>query len=117
MAAGVLLYHNPRCSKSREVLALLEKKKVKPEVVLYLDTPLTEAELKALVEMLGIPASELLRKKEPLFIEKFAGRKLTPSQCIKAMAKYPILMERPVVVKGNKAVIGRPAEKALELLG
>lgn len=112
----VKIYHNNRCSKSREACSLLDKKKIKAEVIEYLKTPPSEKDIKSLLKMLGIKAEELIRKKEPIFIEKYAGKKLTETQCIKAMVQHPILIERPIVVKDNKAVIARPAEKLLELL-
>ncbi len=114
--AGVRLYHNTRCSKSRDVCTILEKKKVKTEIVEYLKTPLTQAEIKELLKMLGLKAVDLVRKKEPIFLEKYEGKNLTEAQWIKAMAQNPILIERPIVVKGKKAIIGRPPEKVLEFL-
>ena len=110
------IYHNTRCSKSRDVCTILEKKKVKTEVVEYLKTPPTPAEIKEHLKMLGMKAEDLVRKKEPLFLEKFKDKKLTEAQWIKAMAQNPILIERPIVVKGKKAIIGRPPEKVLEFL-
>ena len=114
--AGVRLYHNTRCSKSRDVCTILEKKKVKAEVVEYLKTPPTQKEIIELLKMLGMKAEDLVRKKEPLFLEKFKNKKLTEAQWIKAMAQNPILIERPIIVKGKKAIIGRPPEKVLEFL-
>ncbi|HLC84090.1 MAG TPA: arsenate reductase (glutaredoxin) [Bacteroidia bacterium] len=114
--AGVRLYHNTRCSKSREVCTILEKKKVKTEVVEYLKTPPTQKEIIELLKMLGMKAVDLVRKKEPLFLEKYEGKKLTEAQWIKAMAQNPILIERPIIVKGKKAIIGRPPEKVLEFI-
>jgi arsenate reductase (glutaredoxin) len=110
------IYHNTRCSKSRDVCTILEKKKVKTEVVEYLKTPPTQKELKGLLKMLGMKASELVRKGEPVFIEKFEGKKLTEAQWLKALSENPILIERPIIVKGDKAIIGRPPEKVLEFL-
>lgn len=112
----ITIYHNTRCSKSRDVCTILEKKKVKTEVVEYLKTPPTQAEIIELLKMLGMKAEDLVRKKEPLFLEKFEGKKLTEAQWIKAMAQNPILIERPIIVKGKKAIIGRPPEKVLEFL-
>lgn len=112
----LIIYHNPRCTKSRETLALMEKKKAKPEVVEYLKTPPTATELKSLLKKLGLPVQDIIRKKEPLFIEKFKDKKLSDEKWIAVLTKNPILIERPIVVKGNKAVIGRPPEKVLELL-
>jgi len=112
----ITIYHNTRCSKSREACSLLEKKKIKAEVIEYLKTPPSQKQIKELLKMLGIKAEELVRKKEPLFEEKFANKKFTEAQWIKLMAENPILIERPIIVKGKKAVIGRPPEKILELL-
>ena len=112
----IKIYHNTRCSKSRDVCTILEKKKVKTEIVEYLKTPPTAAEIKELLKMLGIKAVDLLRKKESVFLDKYAGKNLTEAQWIKAMAQNPILIERPIVVKGKKAIIGRPPEKVLEFL-
>ncbi|MCG3166068.1 MAG: putative protein YfgD [Bacteroidia bacterium] len=111
-----IIYHNPRCTKSRETLALLEKKKVKPEVVEYLKTPPSATELKALLKKLGLSVQEIIRKKEPLFIEKFKDKKLSDEKWITVLVKNPVLIERPIVVKGNKAVIGRPPENVFTLL-
>ncbi len=110
------IYHNTRCSKSRDVCTILEKKKVKTEVVEYLKTPPTQSEIKALLKMLGMKAEEIIRKGEPIYKEKFASKKLTEAQWIKALSENPILIERPIIVKGNKAIIGRPPEKVLEFL-
>jgi arsenate reductase (glutaredoxin) len=116
MKPALTIYHNVRCSKSRDVCTLLEKKKVKTTVIEYLKTPPTQKQLKELLKMLGMKASELVRKNEPLFKEKYEGKKLTEAQWLKALAENPILIERPIIVKGDKAVIGRPPEKVLELL-
>ena len=113
---GLIIYHNMRCSKSRDVCSILEKKKVKVEIIEYLKTPLNQKEIKDLLKLLGIKAEELLRKGEPLFKEKFADKKRTSAQWIKVMAENPILIERPILVKGDKAIIGRPPERVLEFL-
>lgn len=110
------IYHNTRCSKSRDVCSILEKKKVKTEIIEYLKTPPTPSEIKELLKMLGMKAEDVVRKGEPLYKEKFASKKLTETQWIKALAENPILIERPIIVKGNKAIIGRPPEKVLEFL-
>lgn len=114
----VTIYHNPRCSKSRETLALLEQHGVEPQVVLYLDTPPSVAELKKLLQQLGfISARELMRKKEDLYKElKLADETLSEEQLLQAMVANPKLIERPIVVKGGKARIGRPPEQVLEVL-
>jgi len=111
----VTIYHNPRCNTSRKTLALLEKKSVKPQVIEYLKTPPTAAELKQLLAKLGLKPRELLRKKEA----KEAGldkSDLTDAQLIAGMVKHPITIERPIVVKGNRAALGRPPEGVLKIL-
>jgi len=110
------IYHNPRCSKSRDSFNLLKEEGVEFETVEYLKTPLTKGELKDLLAKLNIAAKDLIRKGEAIFKEKFKGKELTESQWIDAMVKYPKLIERPIVVKGDIAVIGRPIDKVIELL-
>ena len=110
------IYHNPRCSKSREALTLLKENGITPKVVEYLKDAPTRKELELLVMQLGIPASELVRKNEPLFKEKYKGLQLNEHEWIRVMHENPQLMERPVVVKGHKAVIGRPMENVQDLL-
>jgi arsenate reductase len=110
------IYHNVRCSKSRDVCTLLKKKRVRTEVVEYLKTPPGPDELKVLLNMLGMKASELVRRKEPLFLEKYEGKKISEARWLKILSENPILIERPIIVRGDKAVIGRPTEKVLELL-
>ena len=112
---AVTMYHNPRCNTSRQTLALLEKKGVKPRVVEYVKTPPSAAELKQLLAKLGLSPRQLLRKKEA----KEAGLdapNLSDAQLIAGMAKHPITIERPIVVKGNRAALGRPPEAVLKIL-
>lgn len=109
------IYHNPRCSKSRQTLALLKENGVEPEVLLYLENIPTASELKELLSKLGIKPIQLIRKGEKDWKENYKGQELSDAQIIDAMVAYPKLIERPIVVKGNKAVIGRPPENALEL--
>jgi len=110
-------YHNPACSKSRDGLELLESRGIKAEVVHYLDTPLTTEELTALLAKLKISARDLLRSKEDAFDEFGLGNlNLAESQLIEAMVQAPILIERPILATAERAVIGRPTEKLLELL-
>lgn len=111
-----IIYHNTRCSKSREGLCVLEDLGSEVEIVEYTKTPLSEEELADLIRKLGIRPKELVRTKEEIYKEKFADRKMTPKQWIKAMIQYPELMERPIVVKGDQAVIGRPASLILSLI-
>jgi len=110
------LYHNPRCSKSRAALALLEERGVEPEVVLYLQTPPTEAELKGLLGKLGLSAAELVRNKEAAYKEHGLSKNSSEAELLAAMAEEPKLIERPILVRGERAVIGRPPENVLELL-
>lgn len=111
------LYHNPRCSKSREALALLEAKGCKPEIVLYLDTPPSTKQLKSLLATLGISARQLLRKTEDIYKElNLADEKLSEAALIKAMIANPKLIERPIFINGDKAVVGRPPENVLTIL-
>ncbi|MDP6908783.1 MAG: arsenate reductase (glutaredoxin) [Flavobacteriales bacterium] len=110
------IYHNPRCRKSRETLQIIHDAGIEPEVIEYLkDTPTAE-ELAELIDKLGIKPYELLRKGEVDFKELFKGKELSDAKWISIMTKYPKLIERPIVVKGNKAVLGRPPENVKELL-
>ncbi len=110
------IFHNPRCAKSRETLKILEDSNEFIEVVEYLKTTPSAEELEEIVEKLGIKPEELLRKGEAIYKEKFKGKSLTDDQWLEAMVEYPKLIERPIVIKGNKAIIGRPPEKVLEFL-
>jgi arsenate reductase len=114
---SVTIYHNPRCTKSRQTLALLEQRGIKPKVIEYLVTPPTEAELKRLLKLLGIAPRALLRTKEEEYKQAKLDRPdITDTEIIHAMTKYPRLMERPIVVVGNKAVLGRPPENVLKII-
>lgn len=108
------IYHNSRCSKSRSALALLEEKGIAPKIVDYLKAPLSEAELKALLGQLGLKARDIVRSKEPKFAELKLGLE-DEAALIKAMSRHPELLERPIVVRGEKAVLGRPPENVLRL--
>jgi arsenate reductase len=111
------LYHNPRCSKSRGALELLEARGLTPNVVRYLETPLSAAQIKALLGKLGISARQLLRTGEDEYkMLQLADESLSDAQLIDAIAQHPKLMERPILEVGDKAVIGRPPENVLELL-
>jgi arsenate reductase (glutaredoxin) len=112
----VTLYYNPRCSKCREALCMLEDKGIKAEIIEYLKTPPTEKELKAVLKKLGLKPADIIRKKEPLFEKKFKNKKLSDAEWIKVLCKNPILIERPIAIEGNKAVIGRPPERVITLL-
>ncbi|HET9273496.1 MAG TPA: arsenate reductase (glutaredoxin) [Methyloceanibacter sp.] len=113
----VAIYHNPRCSKSRATLELLEAQGVKPKVIEYLKTPPSAAELKAILKKLGLSPRDLVRKGEAFFAELgLKDRQLSDDRLITLMVANPILIERPIVVSGGKAAIGRPPEKVLEIL-
>lgn len=113
----LVLYHNPRCSKSRSALELIEQRGLTPRVVRYLETSLSAVELEQLLHRLGISARQLLRSGEDEFKALgLADPALSDAQLIEAMVAHPRLIERPILVVGNAAVIGRPPEKVLELL-
>jgi arsenate reductase len=113
----VTIYHNPRCSKSRQTLALLEERGISPRVVDYLKTPPSAAELKTILKKLGPRPRDLMRKGEPLYAELgLKDRDLDDDALIALMVANPILIERPIVVSGGKAAIGRPPESVLEIL-
>ena len=110
------IYHNPRCSKSRQALELLESQGADIEVIRYLETPPDAATLVELLERLGLSARELMRKGEDTYKElNLATPELSEAQLVQAMADYPKLIERPIVIREGKAVIGRPPERVLEL--
>lgn len=118
MTQRVTIYHNPRCSKSRETLTLLQEQGIEPQIIQYLDTPPDAATLKTLLKDLGFSsARQLMRHKEDIYKElNLADESLTEEQLIDAMVNHPKLIERPIVVKGKKARIGRPPEQILEIL-
>jgi arsenate reductase (glutaredoxin) len=110
------IYHNPRCRKSREGLQILEDSGETFETVLYLENPPSEKDLKSIISKLGISPIELVRKGEADWKENFKGKDLSDEEIIAAMVSYPKLIERPIVIKDNKAVIGRPPENIKDLL-
>ena len=110
------IYHNPRCSKSRSALALLQERKVPLQIVEYLKEPPTRAELAGLRRKLGLAPSEWMRKGESEYKAAGLGANSSEDKLLDAMAKHPILIERPIVVSGDQAVVGRPPERVLELL-
>jgi len=113
----VTIYHNPRCSKSRQTLQILQEGGVEPEVVEYLKTPPDAETLDRILKMLGISARELLRKGEQAYKDEgLADPARTEAEIIDAMVRNPVLIERPIVVSGGRAVIGRPPERVRELL-
>lgn len=114
-AEPVTIWHNPRCGKSRTALALLREHGVEPRVVEYLKTPPSGTEFRAVLRKLGMPPEQLVRKGEEGF-RALAGKTLTEGQWIEALLADPILIERPIVIRGERAIVGRPPEKVLELL-
>lgn len=110
------IFHNPRCSTSRKALAMLREHGIEPIIVEYLKDAPSEQELAKLVAKLGKPAEALVRTKEALYKEKYQGLKLNEHEWVRVMHENPQLIERPVVVKGHKAVIGRPLENVEELI-
>ncbi len=111
------IYHNPRCGKSRQTLALIEQAGIEPEIIEYLKTPPTAEELDAILKKLKLEPQELMRKGEAIYKElKLAERELSRDEAIAVMLEHPKLIERPIVVQGRKAVLGRPPENVKELL-
>jgi len=112
----IQIFHNARCTKSRECLAFLNDTKQDFEVIKYLETPPTFEELKEIIIKLNIKPIELVRQKEPIWIEKFKSKKLSDDAIIQAMISHPILIERPIVINGNKAAIARPIENIKSII-
>lgn len=112
---ALTIYHNPKCSKSRQALELIETAGLSPQVVLYLQQPPTAAEVKSLLKKLGLKAADIIRKKEAQE-EGVALAGATEEALVQAIAAHPRILERPIVVKGDRAVVGRPPEKVGELL-
>jgi arsenate reductase len=110
------IYHNPRCSKSRQTLNIIKEKGAEVEIIEYLNAIPSEKELRDLITLLGIKPEELLRKGEADYKENFKGKTLSGREWISAMIKYPKIIERPIVVSENKAILGRPPENVLDLL-
>lgn len=115
--SSATIYHNPRCSKSRQTLALIEQQGITPQVIRYLETPPSAAELKAIIDLLAIPPRQLMRHKEAEYQAlQLDDDTLTDAELIQAIVETPKLMERPVVLANGKAVIGRPPENVLTIL-
>lgn len=110
------IYHNPRCRKSRETLELIQSKGIDPVVVEYLKTPLNKSEIKELLEKLDMKAKDIVRKNESIFKEKFKGKVETEEEILEMLSENPKLIERPIVVQNNAAIIGRPPENVLKLI-
>lgn len=114
---AIQILHNPRCSKSRQTLALLEEKGIEPEIIKYLDTPPSGEELKVILEKLGISARDLLRKGEDDYKKlNLKNPDLKEDDLIEAMVNHPKLIERPIVINGGKARLGRPPESVLDIV-
>ncbi|MDR6300709.1 arsenate reductase (glutaredoxin) [Mesonia maritima] len=112
----IKIYHNPRCQKSREGLKILEESGKTFTIVKYLNQPLSKEEIEELLDLLDISAEELIRTKEKVWKENYKGKELSKEELIEAIQEHPKLIERPIVVKDDKAIIGRPPEKIKEIL-
>ncbi|KYG81922.1 arsenate reductase [Roseivirga ehrenbergii] len=110
------IYHNPRCQKSRQTLQLIEESGEMLTIVEYLKETPSEDQLREILKKLGMKAEEIVRKSEAVYKEQFKGKTLSEDEWIAAMVEYPSLIERPIVVKGDKAVLGRPPENVKSLL-
>ena len=110
------IYHNPRCGKSREGLSILQESKLPFEIINYLETPLSKKELSKIIKLLGISPIDLVRKNEAVWKENYNEKKLSNAEIITAMVENPKLIERPIVVNNDKAVIGRPPELIKSIL-
>lgn len=115
--ANVTIYHNPRCTTSQQTLKLLESKGIKPKIIEYLKTPPTEEELDKILTWMNKGPEEITRRKEELYTKLgLKDKKLNRGEYLKVLVKNPVLIERPIVVSGNKATLGRPPEKVLEII-
>ena len=110
------LYHNPRCSKSRQGLAILKEKNLEFEIVEYLKSPLNKEEISDIISKLKIQPIDLVRKNELVWKEKFKNKNLDNDQILSALVEYPKLIERPILVNGNSAIIGRPPEQLISII-
>ena len=114
---SVIIYHNPRCSKSRQTLQLIEGRGIQPNIVEYLKSPPSAAELKEILSLLDMTPRDLMRKKEAAYKEaKLDDPNLSDDDLIRTMVAHPILIERPIIINGNKAALGRPPENVLSIL-
>lgn len=110
------IFHNPRCTKSRETLQLLQRKGIEPEIFLYLQEKITQTKLKDILNKLDMLPSDIIRRNEPLYKENFKDKEYTEAEWLKILIKNPKLIERPIVISEDKAVIGRPIENVLNLI-
>jgi len=113
---SLTIYHNPRCSKSRATLALLQERGLEPGIVEYLNTPPSAEELARILSLLGKAPAELMRKGENEYKEHFKGREMSDARTIELMVQHPKVIERPIVVNGDRAAVGRPPEAVLDIL-
>ena len=112
-----VIYHNPKCSKSRETLQILQDNNIESEIIEYLEHPPTAQELEQIIAMLGVSARDLMRSTEPAYQQAdLDDDNLSDDDIIKAICEYPALLQRPIVIVGNKAVIGRPPDRVMELI-
>lgn len=116
MAEDVIIYHNPKCSKSRETLQLLREHGVEPKIIKYLDDPPTPKRVLELIEMLGVAPAQILRAKEKEYKALGLSAQSSKSEVARAISEHPVLLERPIVVRAGKARLGRPPECVLEIL-
>ena len=112
---NIVIYHNPRCSKSRKTLEYIKDKNINPIIKLYLEEDITEKEIKNIVKMLGIKPIELVRQQEEEF-KNYKSKDLNDDEIFSLLIKYPKLIERPIVVSDNRAILGRPPEKVLDII-
>ena len=110
------ILHNPRCSKSRAALSFLKESGRDVKKILYLENPLNKEAIRDVLKKLNIPACDLVRKNESIYIDAFKDKELTDEEWVEVMVKYPKLIERPVIINGDRAVIGRPLEKVEEII-
>ena len=113
----VVIYHNPKCSKSRETLQILQDKNIEPEIIDYLEDPPTAQELKKIIAMLGVSARDLMRSTEPVYTDaNLDDDSISENDIIEAICEYPALLQRPIVISQNRAIIGRPPGRVLEII-
>ena len=115
VVGSIIIYHNPKCSKSRKTLEYIKDKNISPKVKLYLEEEITKKEIKNIVKMLGIKPIELVRQNEEEFTD-YRNQNLNDQDVFNLLIKYPKLIERPIVVSNNKAILGRPPEKVLDII-
>ena len=112
----IRIYHNPRCRKSRETLEIIRNQGYEPEIIEYLKDPPTVSELKNLLDKMNMKPAEIIRKGEDLFRSNFKGKKMSDEEWLNVLVKNPKLIERPIVVSGDRVILGRPPEKVREIL-